>query len=261
MRYILIILSFFLISNNLFACLSASQNRLFPLGETSKGLCVVETHLHRTEFREKAKDVIEMKPAWAGISYFKIYDENYTEIHSEVIDSISLFEQVHYDSIINISFKKGFELAKNYSSFVAAEPSSITFCDYQDKCSKAKLLVDTIKNNISLQLPNKIKYDVKVFFDSTSIASNLLRYYGAFEDTELSVKSFKGNLYVNSVRQFNIGSRKLTVVHIGSGQTYELVEGGTYPPGNEYKAKFVFKYLLDVLYALTKKVIDKVPLR
>lgn len=72
MKQTLIILFFTLTTNSLFACLSASQNRLFPLGQTSKGLCVVETHLYRTEFR-KDKEVMEMKPAWGGISYFKIY--------------------------------------------------------------------------------------------------------------------------------------------------------------------------------------------
>src|SRR5690606_15971750 len=96
MRQTLIILFLTLTTNSLFACLSASQNRLFPLGQTAKGLCVVETHLYRTEFREKDKEVIEMKPAWGGISYFKIYDKNYKEVYSEIIDTIKLFQQHNY---------------------------------------------------------------------------------------------------------------------------------------------------------------------
>ncbi len=240
MKQTLIILFFTLTTNSLFACLSASQNRLFPLGQTSKGMCVVETHLHRTEFREIGKEVMEMKPAWGGISYFKIYDTNYKEIYSSILDTIRLFEQHHYDSIIGKTFRKGLELAKKYSDFIAAKPISITFCDYQKSCSKAELVFDTINNKISIQLSNKIKYDVKILFDKTSIASNLLDYYGGFDDADLSAKSFNERLYVNSVRQFQIGNKKLTIVHIGSGQTFELAEGGTYPPGKEYKAKFAF---------------------
>lgn len=240
MKQTLIILLFTLTTNSLFACLSASQNRLFLLGQTSKGLCVVETHLYRTEFRENEKEIIEMKPAWGGISYFKIYDKNYKEVYSETIDTIRLFQQQHYDSIIDKTFKKGLRLAEKYPDFVATKPISITFCDYQETCSKAELLFDTINNRISIRLPNKVKYDIKVLFDSTSIASNLLNYYGGFDDAELSAKSFKGNLYINSVRQFQIGNKKLTIVHIGSGQTFELAEGGTYPPGKEYKPKFPF---------------------
>jgi len=240
MRQTLIILLFTLTTNNLFACLSASQNRLFPLGQSSKGLCVVENHLYRTEFREKDKEVIEMQPAWGGISYFKIYDKNYKEIYSSILDTIRLFEQHHYDSIIGKTFNKGLELAKTYPDFIAAKPSSITFCDYQETCSKAGLIFDTLNNKISIRLPNKIKYDVKVLFDLTSIASNLLNYYGGFDDADVSAKAFNGRLYINSVRHFKIGNKKLTIVHIGSGQTFELAEGGTYPSGREYKAKFPF---------------------
>lgn len=240
MRQTLIILILTLTTNSLFACLSASQNRLFPLGQTAKGLCVVETHLYRTEFREKDKEVTEMKPAWGGICYFKIYDKNYNEIYSATIDTIKLFEQHHYDSIIGKTFKKGLALAITYPDFVAAKPVSITFCDYQETCSKTRLLFDTINNKISIQLSNKVKYALKVIFDSTSIASNLLEYYGGFDDADLSAKSFYGRLYINSVRQFQVGHKKLTIVHIGSGQTFEPAEGGTYPPGEEYKAKFEF---------------------
>lgn len=239
MRQTLILL-FILTTNSLFACLSASQNRLFPLGQTSKGFCVVETHLNRTEFREKDKEVIEMKPAWAGISYFKIYDNNYKEIYSEVIDTIRLFEQHHYDSIIDKSFKKGLKIAEKYPDFVFAKPTALTFCDYQEKCSKAELLFDTTNNKIRIRLPNKVAYNVDVLFDSTSIASNLLNYYSSFDDADLSAKSFKGNLYINSVRRFQIGNKKLTIVHIGSGQIFELDEGETYPQGKEYQAKFEF---------------------
>ncbi len=240
MKQALIVLLFSLTTNSLFACLSASQNRLFPLGQTTKGLCVVETHLYRTEFREKDKKVIDIKPAWRGISYFKIYDKNYKEIYAEIIDTIRLFEQHHYDSIIDKTFKKGLELAKTYPSFVSAKPTNIVFCDYQENCSKAQLLFDTINNKISIRLPTKIKYDVKILFDSTSIASNLLDYYGGFDEVNISAKTFKGNLYINSVRQFQVGNKKLTVVHIGSGAAFELADGGTYPPGKEYKAKFAF---------------------
>lgn len=224
----------------MFACLSASQNRQFPLGQTYKGLCVVETHLFRTEFRENDKEVIEMKPAWGGLSYFKIYDKNNKEVYSEIIDTIKLFKQHHYDSIIERSFKKGLSIAEKYPDFEFAKPTSLIFCDYQEKCSKAELQFDTINNKIRIRLPNKVAYDVNVLFDSTSIASNLLNYYSDFDDADFSAKSFKGNLYINSVRQFQFGNKQLTIVHIGSGQTFELAEGGTYPPGKEYEAEFAF---------------------
>mgnify|MGYP000148795988 CR=1 FL=1 len=240
MQKTITLLLFILTGNSLFACLSASQNRLFPLGKTSEGLCVVETHLNRTEYREKGKETIEIKPAWGGISFFKIYDKNNKEIYSTTIDTITLFEQVHYDSVINRIFKKGLKLAKAYPDFIAAKPISITFCDYQVACSKAELLYDTLNNKISILLQSNTKHEVSTLFGPTSIASNLLDYYGGFDDADLSAKSFYGSLYISSVRQFQVGNKKLTIAHIGSGQTFELEEGGTYPPRKEYKSKFAF---------------------
>lgn len=238
MKNTLFILLLLPASNHLFACMSATQNRLFPLGQSSKGLCAVETQLYRTESKENG--MVEMKPAWGGISYFKIYDRNYREVYSEVIDTLRLFKQQHYDSIIAGTFKKGLVLAKTHPDFVAAKPMAITFCDYRETCSKAELLFDTVKNKISIKLPGKIKYELKVLDDSASIASNLLDYFGGFDDANLSAKFFMGNLYINSVRQFQIGGKKLTIVHIGCGQISELSEGKTYPPGKEYKPKFAF---------------------
>jgi hypothetical protein len=237
MKQTFILLLFTLTTNSLSACLSASQNRLFPLGLSSKGLLVVETHLQRTEYYDKEKKTEKMEKAWFGKSFFKIYDNNYKEVYSAIIDTIKLFQEYRYDSIINKTFMKGLDLAKAYPGFVAAKPTSITFCDYQPACSKAKLLFDTINNKVSIQLSNKIKYDVKVLFDSTSIASNLFDNYADFDGAALSAKLFSGRLYISSVREFQVGNKKLIIVHLGSGQIFESAEG---PPRKEYKAKFTF---------------------
>ncbi len=226
--------------NHAMACLSASQHRLFPLGRISTGLCVVETHLYRTEFRDSNKVIDEFRPAWRGISYFKIYDADYKEVFSETLDTIKLFKQKLYDSIVQCSFLKGMQRAKLYPGFVAARPVSITFCDYQEQCGTTALLYDSIQNTIRVKLRSK-SYDVKVLFDSTSIASNILSYYGGYDDNNpLTAMSFKGYLYINSIRRFEIGNKTLTVVHLGSGQHFERVDGGTYPPGKEYKPSFAF---------------------
>ena len=240
--YITILL---LTSSNLFACLSASQNRLYPLGTTSKGLCVIETHLKRTEL--KSND-LKFIPGWAGLSYFKIYDKNYKAIYTEILDTFKLFNQVYYDSFITKSFLKGYKLANKYDDFIAAKPISILFCDYQESCSKAKILFDTIKNTISIQLPNKNNHILAVLSDTTSIASNLLDYYNGFDDAEISAKAFLGMLQISSVRQFQLGNQKLTIVHIGYGEILEPEEGKNYPKPQEYQAKFEFTDILKSVF-------------
>lgn len=249
MRKLLLILIFLIKISSLFACLSASQNRLFPLGQTSKGLCVVETHLFRTEYYDNNKvEFDELKPAWGGISYFKIYNNDYAEVYAEIIDTIWLFEEYRYDSIIENVFKKGLKIANTYPDFIIAKPVSIIFCDYQEKCSEAVLSFNTLKNNINIKLSNNTKYDLKIIFDTASIASNVTNYYLGFDDAELSAKSLKGSLYINSVRQFQIGEKTLSIVHIGIGQMPTDAIGKPDPQRKAYNATFAFSDINKSVY-------------
>lgn len=242
LRKTLVVLLLSLVTSSLYACLAASQNRLFPLGQSSQGLCVLETHLYRREWREKGEEIPTFEVAWLGTSYFKIYDKNHNEVYSELLDSIALFKEQRYESIIGSALEKGLEKAAEYPNFVAAKPISTTFCDYQEACSKAGLLFDTGADKIAVKLQNGIAYEVKALFDTTSIASNLLDYYGVFEE-DFSAKSFEGNLYLSSIRQFQVGEEKLTVVHIGSGTFLKSSDGVPNPRGEEYEAEFEFSEL------------------
>lgn len=254
MKQILFILLLLSTTKSSFVCSSASQYRMFPLGQISTGLCVAETHLSRTDFIENENNNdtinseeieldIELGTRWVGISYFKIYDDNYKEVYTETLDTM-MFEESAYDSIVDKTFQKGLKLAKQNPDFLVAKPISLAFCDYGENCSKAKLLFDTLNNKIHVQLQNKTAHYSKTLFDSTSMTSNFLKdYSNGFDDIDLSAKSFLGRLYINSVRQFQIGSKKLTIVHISTGQFLELADGGTEPTRKEYNPKFPFRYI------------------
>jgi hypothetical protein len=239
-KLFVIVFALVLHAGSVYGCLSASQNRIFPLGTTSKGLLVVETHLNRSEYRSKTHGgEIELKPAWGGICYFKIYDGDLKETYSEVLDTLNQFEQKFYDSIVGRVFAKGMAMAEQYAYFVPAKPMSISFCDYQQSCSKAAISFDTLKNKVFIRLSNKKTYPVKPLTDSASIASNVLSYYIQSDDRDVSATILQDILYINSVRQFQIGNKRLTIVHIGSGQVFNFKDG-SYPPGKEYAAKFPF---------------------
>ncbi len=223
----------------MFACLSASQNRLFPLGRSAMGLCVVETRLQRTEFNSKNDEILELLPAWRGLAYFKIYDNNYNEVFTVLIDSIKLFRQEHYVKTIEDVVNKGMLIAKSQAVFLAAEPKSLSFCQYSDNCPNAKLYFDTKNNTVFTQLSNQKKYKIEALFNPTSIAANLLDYMSIFEDNNaVSAKSLKGNIYVNSVRQFQIGNKLLTLVHIGCGQNYEYRNRKSHTSESEQNIEF-----------------------
>lgn len=248
MRTLLIILTFLFTSHYTYACLSATQNRLFPIGLCSKGLIVMETHLERTSYFDKKKKVELMEPGWLGKSFLKIYDTNHKVVRSELLDNIKLFEQKDYDRIIGLSFNKGLLLAKQISDFVIAKPTSISFCDYEPTCSKAALVFDTVQNQIFLKLPDKIKFPINVLSDTASIASNVLAWFLSFDDGGISARELKDNIFINSVRQFQIGDKKLTVVHIGCGEAFELSTDPNYKPGEENKPHFAFTDIKKSIY-------------
>jgi hypothetical protein len=112
---------------------------------------------------------------------------------------------------------------------------------------KTSLIFDTIQNKVIVEISNKTKSEVAVLFDSTSIASNVFEYLRPHLD-EFSASTIQHRLYLNSIRQFQVGDKKLTIVHIGAGQTMELANGDFYPPGKAFKAKFPFKELNESIF-------------
>ena len=184
-----------------------------------------------------------MDPGWSGKSFFKIYDDNYKVVHEELIQEIEMFPEYIYDSIITQIFTKGLQKANKLPNLTIAIPTSIVFCDYQQTCSMASLSFDTLKNIISVKLNDNILFPVNVMNDPKSIAENLISYFTGFDGQTIDATSLKDDLYINSIRQFQIGEQKLNIVHLGIGQTFNLTSGGVYPPGNEYKADYSFSDL------------------
>lgn len=215
MKKICLIFCCILTTNSLIACLAASQNRIFPLGQTSGGLCAVETQLIRTAFSEKI-------PGWSGVSYFKKYDAHWNEVYSIALDSLGLFPQSDYEQVIQKTFQKGMDLAKKNPDFIVAKPLELTFCDFCESNSSAELLFDTLQNKVMVSLRDGQSYPIDELFNPNSIASNVMDFYAGFDEQELSAKTLNGNLYIGSLRSFQIGDKHLVVVHLSVGQKSEL---------------------------------------
>jgi hypothetical protein len=237
-------------SYNVFACLSASQNRIFPLGVTNDGLCVVETHMNRTHYRDSTIKADDWEAGWVGFSYFKIYDSNYKVIESKCIDTFRLFKGELHDSLLQLSFLKGLAYAKMQHDFIIATPEAITFCDFQIRCSKAKLLFSFAKNNVSILLPNNKKYPIPFLNDTLAISNSFIGFE-KYDDAAFVAADFERSMFVGSVRNFVINNRKLTVVHICSGSIVNLANGGKYPPGNNERTPNI------LFNSIEKSVIDE----
>lgn len=91
MKYTVIIVIYLISVLPSYACLSASQNRIFPIGTCPSGLVVVELQLQRSEYYDKVNKTESMDPGWSGKSFFKIYDDNYKVVHEELIQEIEMF--------------------------------------------------------------------------------------------------------------------------------------------------------------------------
>jgi len=116
--------------------------------------------------------------------------------------------------------------------FVPAKPLSIEFGDYGEKCGKSKIIVDTLQDRITLR--NKRRdYPVKILHDSTSIAANMVSFYKNTDGISISSNLYD-NLGISSVRRFSIGTKKLTVFHLGNGSMLNERKK------SRYKADFAF---------------------
>ena len=235
-----------LLSNDVNACLSASQNRIFPLGISSSNLFVVEFQLHRSELIDNVNEKSKIEAVWGGDCYFKVYDENYKEIHSELIEHLKSLNEQNYISTLENSIIKGKRISEQRFFYKSINQESIFFCDYQENCKKANLVFDTTLNKINIKLQNGFEKELRILDDSITFASNLISYLKGFDEIEISAKSLKDNIAINSVRVYNFGHRKLTIVHIANGYSNKLEENKN--PKINFKDQRNYVFLERVMY-------------
>ena len=223
----LLLISFFVILNyKSHACLSAHQNRVFPLGMIDQKILVFETHLHRGEFGNA-----EFEAWWRGITYLNTYNQKNQLLESKIIDTLK-FKHTDYEASIQPSFLKILQQVKKLKGFIEAKPVSIYFYDYSDKNKNFEIIYDTVKISATLKLENK-NYPINVLNDTNSIAREFLEYYTQFESKYIPV------VYINSIRKFKAGDKTFCIVHMGNGHTFENADG-TYDVPKPYAARFSF---------------------
>ncbi|MBO9703127.1 MAG: hypothetical protein J7604_23135 [Sporocytophaga sp.] len=231
MRFLIFILLFSLTINKSIACLSADQNRMFPIGISPKGIVVVEIHMIRSDSTDGKTE--RLHPLWHGISYLNTYNKNYKLIESRLLDTLKSFPESTYLNVVKAAFIKGIKQAGTIPNIIYAEPQDISFCNYQTNCKSASLQTDTINNKAYVILKSKKKQEVTVLYNPKSFASNYINYYSGFdyEPSESRIKDLIEGLLINSVREYKIGEYYLTIIHLGKGQDFR--QAGEAP--KEYK--------------------------
>lgn len=207
LKLLLLLLSFY--SINAFACLSAKQHKLFPVGVIDDNLIFIEAHIYRTEDRDindKERHLLKVK--WIIKSYVTIYDKSQklisrTEIEEDVIKGDS------YLPLLQATYTRGlFQVKSLYSELDYFKADYLSFCDYQKKCSKVELISDSIAKKDFLKYKDK-SYRLKLNTTEKEAES------ATFTD-DLSF------YYINSIRVYKTKDLEIVVGHIATGHEVSM---------------------------------------
>lgn len=206
------------------ACLSAHQNRIFPIGTCEKGLVVLEVHLDRDDNIEGEDGRIALDdPMWYGKVYCNIY--NYYELwESDTLGVLKEFKESALIELLKPYRLQCIESAKKLPGFTPAEKESITFYGYSTGAG-VSIVADTMAQTASVKISNSIEADIPLFALSFPLYEDYQAYYGDVVDTAEYITGLKQGLLVGSARRYNIGKQKLYIVHLESGQHYPDLEG------------------------------------
>ena len=201
------------------ACLSAHQNRIFPIGISSQGLMVLEVHLDRSDDveSEDGRDVIG-NPTWYGKVYCNTY-KDYELQHSDTLGILKDFKESELIEKLNPYISQCIDKTNSLPQFVAAQKESITFYGYSAGAG-VKVISDTVKQTASVRVTPKHVANIPIFSSNFPLYQDYQAYFGEVDDTAAYVASMETGLLVGSARKYTLGKKALYIVHLESGQLY-----------------------------------------
>lgn len=220
-RMRLFLLSLIVISSmSASACLSAHQNRIFPVGISTKGLLVLEVHLNRGDNAESEDGTDELgEPIWYGKVYCNLYKE-YQLQQSDTLGILKDFKEHELPEKLKPYFHLCHNKIKDLPAFKAAERTSIMFCGYSEGCNAARIVADTINQTASVYVKNNEGIGLPVFSDKFPLYEDYQAYFGEVEDTVAYIASLQTGLLIGSVRRYKCDKKELVIIHLESGQPY-----------------------------------------
>lgn len=235
---ILVVLMSFI---DVFACMSATQYKIFPIGVQKNKIIVADTFIYRGSNRD-------MEINWNIELSIAVYDFKGSIISIEVIDKIHV-EGDHYEQKLKVAYKKLLQTIKmKYSTLNYFKPEYISFCDFQKKCEIITLKSDTIKKKDFLIYKNK-KHQIS------------LNKFERFKESALYSNSLT-SYYISSTRVYKYKHIELAVAHLETGHEVSMgwitdppnqkpVNEDIYNPNiisKEHKPKIQFNKLNEAIY-------------
>jgi hypothetical protein len=210
-KKLLILLAFCILSLESFACMCGSAQRKYLLGQIGDTLYFFETDLYRSDYKNPRSDEpSEPQGYWYGDLYLRGYNSKNEKISESPVGSITINPQDSYIQKIQAKYKKTLDKLKLNKSFLQAIPKDISFCDFQTKCIQTKLYFDTMALKWGFESEAK-RYEINQLKDSTHFMFDILFY------KKYDFKALLHRFFINSIRTYQIGTKKLMLIHLATG--------------------------------------------
>ncbi len=122
-KKLLILLAFCILSLESFACMCASAQRKYLLGQIGDTLYFFETDLYRSDYKNPRSDEpSEPQGYWYGDLYLRGYNSKNEKISESPVGSITINPQDSYIQKIQAKYKKTLDKLKLNKSFLQAIP-------------------------------------------------------------------------------------------------------------------------------------------
>ncbi len=228
-----------------FACLSAYQFKIFPVGVVGNEIVTVDFQIHRGGTMSENDEFLM---DWYLRAYISTYNQNQQLIKAALFDSVEIKSNEYLPKLqemYNAAFAK---IQTDFPSMELFTPTYISFCDFQTKCKLIE--IHTVNDTITFsatytktyKIPDALLYKNKKY--PLDILKDTL-YFGF--GTKDVLETLYVPYHISSYRIYEAGTVKLIVFHLGTGDDLYMREEYK-TPAKEHKPKFNFKNIKTAVY-------------
>jgi len=229
-----------------FACMSAYQFKIFPVGIVGNEIVTIDFQIHRGGTMSENEEFLM---DWYLRAYISTYNQNQQLIKATPFDSVKIKSNGYLPKLqemYNAAFTK---IQTNFPTIELFTPTYISFCDFQTKCKLIEIhtVNDTITYSATrteiYKTPNALLYKNKKY--PLDIVKDTL-YYGFGVKGALEAVGIP--YHISSYRIYETKTVKLIVFHLATGNGLYDREERNEPPNKEHKPKFKFKNIKTAVY-------------
>ena len=213
LKPIFTILALLCFSSIMFACQYAYQFKIFPVGFHNDHIVTIDVKIDRIDGRHTGLiDIYHFLPwkhhkQWILETYISVYDRQQTLLKNIPLDTVQQIG-LDYTPTLLSAYQAGIDTVNRlYPSLEYFEPEYISFCAYQQECSRLRLVHDSI-SNMDFAVYNGVRQKINVIKDSL---------YYAFGNSSIAENLSFSWLVISSIRVYKSGTFELVVFHAGRG--------------------------------------------